>query len=120
MPEPSSPTHRAALRQRRAEAEARLSSLQETVARIVEGAADSNADDEHDPEGQTIAWDRAQATALAEQTRADIADVDAALARLDAGWDGRCDDCGRFIPADRLAVRPAAARCVACAARPRR
>lgn len=111
------PDHADALRARRAEAQERLTALEETVARIVEGAADANSDDEHDPEGQTIAWDRQQASALADETRAAIADVDAALARLAAGWDGRCRDCGEPIPPERLAVRPATDRCVRCAAR---
>ena len=82
-----------------------------------EGAQDANVDDEHDPEGQTIAWDREQATALAAAARATLAEVDAALARIDAGWDGACAVCGTLIPPERLAARPTADRCVRCAAR---
>ncbi|WP_226346264.1 TraR/DksA family transcriptional regulator [Agilicoccus flavus] len=110
-------THREALLARRADALVRLAASEETVARIVEGAVDANADDEHDPEGQTIAWDRAQASASADEARRAIADVDAALTRLEQGWDGACEDCGRPIPAERLAVRPATTRCVDCAGR---
>ena len=40
-----------------------------------------------------------------------------ALARVRAGWDGACAGCGRPIPAERLIARPAADRCVRCAAR---
>jgi len=50
-----------------------------------------------------------------EATRRRRADLDAALVRLDAGGYGVCERCGRQIPADRLAVRPAARTCVACA-----
>ena len=42
-------------------------------------------------------------------------DVDDALTRLDAGGYGICERCGRPIPAERLAVRPSARTCVACA-----
>jgi RNA polymerase-binding transcription factor DksA len=37
-----------------------------------------------------------------------------ALARLDAGTYGRCVDCGRELPDERLEARPEAARCVDC------
>ena len=41
------------------------------------------------------------------------AQVEAALARIDAGTYGTCVDCGQQIPDARLEVRPEAARCVA-------
>jgi DnaK suppressor protein len=37
-----------------------------------------------------------------------------ALARLDAGTYGRCVDCGRELPEERLEARPEAERCVDC------
>ena len=46
---------------------------------------------------------------LAQQER-----VREALARLDAGEYGRCIDCGRDLPDERLEVRPEAQRCVDC------
>ena len=51
---------------------------------IVAGSADSNADDEHDPEGSTLAFERAQVSALLLEARAYLSDLDRALARLDA------------------------------------
>ena len=45
---------------------------------------DSNVDDEHDPEGATIAFELSQASALLEQSRAGLAQIEAALARIDA------------------------------------
>lgn len=85
-------------------------------AAIVAAAADSNTDDEHDPEGATLAFERQQAAALLGQARATGAELRAALARLDAGSYGRCADCGVPIPAERLAARPAARTCLPCAA----
>ena len=52
----------------------------------------------------------------AEQNRdaAELADIDAALQRMDSGAYGECIDCGIEIPLARLQAQPAAARCVAC------
>src|SRR6195952_4029464 len=43
-----------------------------------------------------------------------IGEIDAALARLDAGAYGRCVSCGAEIPEERLELRPFAGRCVSC------
>jgi len=53
---------------------------------------------------------------LAEAARdnREMAQLDAALARLDAGRFGTCIDCGREIPLARLLAYPPAARCTAC------
>ena len=45
-----------------------------------------------------------------------ISEIDAALARIDAGTYGRCVTCGAAIPEERLELRPFAGRCVACTA----
>ncbi|HEV7189354.1 MAG TPA: TraR/DksA C4-type zinc finger protein [Blastococcus sp.] len=45
-----------------------------------------------------------------------IAEIDAALARLDAGTYGTCTQCGAAIPEERLELRPFAGRCVSCTA----
>ena len=42
---------------------------------LVEASEGSNADDEHDTEGQTIAWDRAQNSALVDATKERIAEI---------------------------------------------
>ncbi len=46
-----------------------------------------------------------------------IAEINAALERLDQGLYGRCATCGREIPKERLEVLPYARHCVACARR---
>ena len=51
--------------------------------------------------------------ALLENSADQRAQVEAALARIDAGTYGTCVDCGQQIPDARLEVRPEAARCVA-------
>jgi RNA polymerase-binding transcription factor DksA len=96
----------------RASTQARIAALEAQVAGIVETASASSGDDEHDPEGQTVAYDRAQAQALLAQARADLSEIDAAFERLDAGTYGVCEVCGRPLPGERLEARPAARRCV--------
>jgi RNA polymerase-binding transcription factor DksA len=85
---------------------------------IVSGSADSNADDEHDPEGSTIAFERAQTAALLEDARGYLEELDGAAARLDAGSYWTCARCGGPIAAARLMARPATQTCIACAAAP--
>src|ERR1700722_14862339 len=75
----------------------------------------SNSDDEHDPEGSTIAFERAQVTALLASARASLEALDEALARLSDGTYWVCQRCGGEIAPERLAARPAAAHCIACA-----
>jgi DnaK suppressor protein len=82
---------------------------------VVAASQSSNADDEHDPEGATIAFERQQTAALLEQARRRLADIDAALARREAGDYGVCETCGRPIGAERLEARPAARTCIDCA-----
>jgi RNA polymerase-binding transcription factor DksA len=43
-----------------------------------------------------------------------LGEIDAALARIEAGTYGRCTGCGADIPEERLELRPFASRCVAC------
>jgi RNA polymerase-binding transcription factor DksA len=44
-----------------------------------------------------------------------IGEIDAALARIDAGTYGWCVRCGSAIPEERLELRPFAVSCVGCA-----
>ncbi|TDE97223.1 TraR/DksA family transcriptional regulator [Occultella glacieicola] len=104
----------ARLRERRATLEARLRGLTASHAEIVASSASSNADDEHDPEGSTIAYDRAQIGSLIADAEREREELDAALVRAADGTYGVCERCGRPIPAARLEARPAARTCVTC------
>jgi RNA polymerase-binding transcription factor len=108
---------RAALAAGRAAALERIAALDRDFAGIVAAAAGANTDDEHDPEGATIAFERAQLAALAAQAREHLAELDGALARLDRGRYGLCEACGTPIAPARLAARPAARTCITCAGR---
>jgi RNA polymerase-binding protein DksA len=94
---------------------AQIEALTREFDEVVAASRSSNADDEHDPEGATIAFERQQVAALLESARRRLADVDAALARRETGDYGRCESCGRPIAAERLAARPAARTCIDCA-----
>ena len=86
---------RALLEEDRRRTAARLAALRGDYRGFVEASKDSNADDEHDPEGATIAFERSQVGALVRQAEERLAEVDAALARLDAGTYGVCAGCGQ-------------------------
>src|SRR5215472_13537986 len=101
----------------RADALARLNGLERELAGIIESSGAAGTDDEHDPEGATIAFERQHAAALLGQARQQLAEIDAALRRLAEGRYGTCEDCGRPIGAARLAARPVAATCINCASR---
>ena len=75
----------------------RLAALSGDFDRIVDASRDSNADDEHDPEGATIAYERSQLDALVQQAREHLTEVEAALARVEDGTYGTCERCGRAI-----------------------
>jgi len=101
----------------RAEALTQVAALEREFAGIAEAASAGGTDDEHDPEGATLAFERQHAAALLQAAQERVAAIDAALARLAAGRYGVCDRCGQPIGADRLAARPAALTCIRCAAR---
>ncbi len=93
----------------------RAASLASSFDDIVEAASDVATDDEHDPEGHTIAWERQQFAALLDETRTNLAEIEAAEQRLTDGLYGICTNCGRQIAAERLDALPATATCVTCA-----
>ncbi len=96
----------------RADTLIQIAALSAEFDEVVAASASSNADDEHDPEGATIAFERQQVAALLAQARQRLADVDDALARAESGDYGRCADCGRAIAPERLAARPQARTCI--------
>lgn len=105
----------ARLEAERASATERLAALRRQFGAVVSASEGSNADDEHDPEGSTIAYERSQLSALMAQAERQLAEIEAAESRLAEGTYGRCSVCGRDIPEGRLEARPVARTCVDCA-----
>jgi DnaK suppressor protein len=104
----------------RAAAQAQVGSMLADLEGFMAESADTNADDEHDPEGPTIAYQRAQLVTLLDRARSSVEDLDRALERLDQGDYAACERCGGEIPLDRLEARPATRTCVNCAGAPPR
>jgi DnaK suppressor protein len=94
---------------------ARLAALERDLDDIVVASADAVRDDEHDPEGQTIAFERAQVAALLHDARAQLGELARAADRLEGPDAGCCERCGAAIAYERLLARPAARTCVRCA-----
>jgi DnaK suppressor protein len=93
---------------------ARIAGLERDLSRLFDATADS-PDDEHDPEGATIGFERAQVAALLDAARRQLAELDHVAARLASGEVGTCERCGGLIGAERLEARPATRVCVGCA-----
>ena len=119
MPEPKFARFR--LNTNRDQALGQIAELEREFAAIVTSTSDGSAggDDEHDPEGATVAFERQHVAALISQVRAHLAAIDAALRKVDSGTYEICDICGGPIGEERLAARPAALICVRCARRRR-
>lgn len=110
---------RSALVEARARTEGQLAALSRDFDAFVEGAELVNTDDEHDPEGATIAFERAQVIALRDDAQRRLAAIDRSLARLDDGTYWRCANCGEPIGQERLDALPSVDLCVRCADEPR-
>jgi DnaK suppressor protein len=81
---------------------------------VVAATTDGNSDDEHDPEGSTLAFERARVSALLSRERAYLEELERAEDRVADGTYGVCAACGTALPPERLAARPAARTCVQC------
>jgi RNA polymerase-binding transcription factor DksA len=93
-----------------------LPALRADIASANSARQDSNVDDEHDPEGSTIAFELSQAAALLKQSSAGLDQVEAALDRIAAGTYGICAVCGETIAEGRLEARPWTPFCIQHAA----
>jgi RNA polymerase-binding transcription factor DksA len=70
--------------------------------------------DQHPADSGSNLADADREEASLEVIRAQQERVREALARVEDGTYGKCVDCGRELPDERLEARPEAARCVDC------
>jgi len=70
--------------------------------------------DEESGEGGTVAVDRERDLTLAAQAQVTISEIDGALAAIDDGTYGVCDNCHQAIPKARLRALPYVRLCMAC------
>jgi DnaK suppressor protein len=90
-----------------------LGDVERSMTDVSDAREGANSDEEHDPEGATLAWERGSLGAVRADAQRRLQLVDAALARLDAGTYGRCAVGGEPIAEARLRAIPWAATCVA-------
>ena len=102
-------TTRELLLAERARVRGLAAALDREFAGIAAAASEPGTDDEHDPEGATLAFERQHTAALLTRALARIAEIDAAIGRLDDGTYGTCTRCGQPVGEGRLAARPMAA-----------
>ena len=72
----------------------RVVALEREFAGVAEAASSGGTDDEHDPEGATLAFERQHAAALLAAAREQVAAVEAALRRLAEGGTGCASGAG--------------------------
>lgn len=64
-----------------------------------------------------VTAERTEVLGVVEALKTQLDDVDKALAHIDAGTYGTCDNCGNEIGTDRMRFRPASVLCVSCKAK---
>lgn len=106
---------KARLEHERAETVELIASLSQQFDEVVESIVDVANDDEHDPEGHTIAVERQQLAGLLSDARLHLVEVNDAVGRLSDGTYGQCESCGSPVGNERLAALPATRTCVECA-----
>jgi DnaK suppressor protein len=96
-----------------------IDTVTDEVDAFVSARRDTATDDENDPEGPTLAFERSQSSAMLGQSQQHLVEIDAALQRIADGRYGLCTTCGNAIALGRLQVRPQASLCISCAERVR-
>jgi len=82
-------------------------SMEDELGELTDGSGDNHLGDM-----ATITYDRELDDGLEEGVQQTIAEIDAALDRMDAGTYGLCEVCGKPIGAERLAAIPWARLCI--------
>ena len=110
-------THRfrEALLEERRRVEAALQNLHdENSGSLTEDSGEETAYDNHLADTATETYDRELDYTLEENSEHVLAEIDAALRRIEEGTYGICTNCGKPIPEERLEARPWATLCIDC------
>lgn len=92
-----------------------LNSLESELATTRAIRANGNDDDEHDPDGIPLSSVLQLIEAQRMRTLAHTRETERALADLEQGTYGTCQNCSQRIPSSRLEIKPATRTCVQCA-----
>jgi RNA polymerase-binding transcription factor DksA len=76
---------------------------------------DSGTNDSGFADSGQVTAERGEVDALVGSLRDTLSDIDDALAKIDAGTYGTCEQCGQPIGDARLEAMPAARLCIKCA-----
>jgi RNA polymerase-binding transcription factor DksA len=80
------------------------------------GTRDLDFDEGFADSGQVTA-ERGEVDALAGTLSDNLAEIEVALAKLESGTYGQCEDCGEAIAPARLEAMPSARYCITCASK---
>jgi RNA polymerase-binding protein DksA len=106
---------REALVEERRRVEAALQNLhEENSGTLYEEAGEETAYDNHLADTATETYDRELDYTLEENSGHLLAEIDAALRRIEDGTYGTCTNCGKQIPEERLEALPWATLCIDC------
>jgi DnaK suppressor protein len=94
----------------------RLAELDRSAQTLIAEDAGENDDlshvHQHPGDQGTAVADLERENAVIEAAQSDRGEIEAALARIEAGTFGQCIDCGKQIPEGRLEIKPEASRCL--------
>ena len=115
MKAPETDSFRDALLEERKRVEAALENLhEETAGSLSEESGEETAYDNHLADTATETYDRELDYTLEENSGHVLAEIDAALKRIEEGTYGTCTNCGKEIPVERLEALPWATLCIDC------
>ena len=97
--------------------EAERAELRSQLDELGDGATAGDHYDANFADSSQVTAERGEAEALASRLRATLDDVERALAKLDDGTYGQCEQCGKPIGEARLEAMPTASRCISCASK---
>jgi DnaK suppressor protein len=106
---------RVALLEERGRVEAALKNLHdENSGTLADEAGEETAYDNHLADTATETYNRELDYSLEENSEHFLAEIDAALQRIENGTYGTCTNCGKQIPEERLEALPWATLCIDC------
>ena len=119
MTEKQKQAYRQQLRELGARLRGEVSGLRESAMRGIGGEASGNLSNTplHLADLGSEAFEQEVTVGLLQNEQQLLAAITAAQQRLDAGTFGRCEQCGKDIPEERLKAVPYASRCVSCQAK---
>jgi DnaK suppressor protein len=92
-----------------------IENLRASLARSLEDEIEEDGSDSHPGDSATATFDREVEVTLEDTLEDQLAQIDGALERVEAGTYGICIECGRQIQPDRLEALPYTDRCIDCA-----